>query len=201
MGCCKSLMFSGSTREKETERKDLSFLRATFTTAFPTALTHHKNPKNSIIRAQSAPFKIQISLPGTPTPELLYLLPNGSTTDSPSLAASCHTTLTSRLYCGNSKTPIGAPSDAKEALLSGIRASEERTAASESLGAVVSGGWKIEEGGKERKMEWNKREAKREARFVLVREGSNRGTVWAVFGKEKRSEENWEVEVGLAAVF
>ncbi|KAL2072759.1 hypothetical protein VTL71DRAFT_12102 [Oculimacula yallundae] len=111
--------------------------------------------------------------------EPIYLSPNGSTTSSPTLAAFCHLSHSTRIYCGNFVTPISAAVGAPAALFSSIRGSKEEGEGTES--GLVTLGFEVLEG----RIVW--RGMARQARWVVkMGEGGN-GSVWACFGQVEES--------------
>ncbi|PVH85665.1 hypothetical protein DL98DRAFT_650645 [Cadophora sp. DSE1049] len=120
----------------------------------------------------------------------LYLSPNGSTTTSKSLAALCHLSHSTRLYCGNFVTPISAPVNAPAALFSSVRGSARGGLES----GVVSLGFEIS--GREGSMVWRGGEGKREVKWVVRVDGEGGAmSVWAVFRDDSVRRESVGVEL------
>lgn len=114
----------------------------------------------------------------------IYLTANGSSTTEKPLAALCHISPATRLYCGNFVTPITAPVGAPAALFSSVRGSGEEGWEEEA--GVVMAGFGVLEG----KVGWRDRRFKEdgkegeggegEVEWVYRLDGSM--SVWAVFG-------------------
>ncbi|KAH7363883.1 hypothetical protein BKA65DRAFT_472252 [Rhexocercosporidium sp. MPI-PUGE-AT-0058] len=149
--------------------------------------THQQQAQPKTSMPAKSRFKILIH-PTSPSSsknkhhlQLTYLTPNGSTTPSKSLAALCHLSHSSRLYCGNFVTPISAPVGAPAALFSSVRGvgGEGLEKGVVSLGFVVGEGlvrWKGRIGGVEGEAGW-----------VVKGDGRGGESVWAVFGDKSAS--------------